>query len=45
MEKIFKRIFITFLILMFAKAYIYADDDISEELFSFEEISTDLKHF
>ena len=40
MEKIFKRIFITFLILMFAKAYIYADDDISEELFSFEEIST-----
>ena len=40
MKKFFKKTFITFLILIFSKSYIYADDEISEELFSFEEIST-----
>lgn len=40
MKNFFKKTFITFLILIFSKSYIYADDEISEELFSFEEIST-----
>lgn len=40
MKNFLNKIFISFLILLFAKSYIYADDEISEELFSFEEIST-----
>ena len=40
MRNFFKKIFISFLILMLVKTSIYADDEISEELFSFEEIST-----
>ncbi len=40
MKNIFIKIFITFSILIFSEGYIYADDEISEELFSFEEIST-----
>ena len=40
MKKFLQKIFIIFLILIFAKNYIYADDEISEELFSFEELST-----
>jgi len=39
MKKIFKKIVIIFLILFFSRAYTYADDEISEDLFSFEEIS------
>lgn len=39
MKKIFKKIVITFFILFFSRTYIYADDEISEDLFSFEEIS------
>ena len=40
MKKIFKKIFIIFLLLVFSKAYIYADDEILEDIYSFEELST-----
>ena len=39
MKNIFKKILISFLILIFVKAYIYADDEVFEENLSFEDIS------
>ena len=39
MKSIFKKIIIIFLILIFAKLIVYADDETIEENFSFEEIS------